>query len=88
MDAHGLPVRVTITEGTRSDCKAASALINGIVSEALLADRGYDTNALINQALAQGMEVVIPPKKTEKSSVPMIKHFTRFVTLLKMLFYI
>ena len=66
MDAHGLPVRVTITEGTRADCKAASALINGIVTEALLADRGYDTNALINQALAQGMEVVIPPKKNRK----------------------
>ena len=61
-----MPVRVTITEGTRADCKEASALINGTVAEALLADRGYDSNALINQALAQGMEVVIPPKKNRK----------------------
>ena len=33
------------------------------MAEALLADRAYDTNALIEQALSQGMEVVIPPKK-------------------------
>ena len=33
------------------------------LAEALLADRAYDTNALIEQALSQGMEVVIPPKK-------------------------
>ena len=34
-----------------------------MTAQALLADRGYDTNALIEQALAQGMQVVIPPKK-------------------------
>jgi len=29
----------------------------------LLADRGYDSNALIDQATGQNMEPVIPPKK-------------------------
>ena len=29
----------------------------------LLADRGYDTNALLEQAARQGMTPVIPPKK-------------------------
>jgi len=29
----------------------------------LLADRGYDSNALIDQATSQNMEPVIPPKK-------------------------
>ena len=33
------------------------------MAEALLADRGYDTNVLIEQAFSQGMEVVMPPKK-------------------------
>ena len=59
----GQDIRVVITEGTRADCKEAAGLIDGILAEALLADRGYDTNALIEQALSQGMEVVIPPKK-------------------------
>ncbi len=30
----------------------------------LLADRGYDSNAITEQARKQGMEVVIPPKKS------------------------
>ena len=58
-----MPLRVVITEGTRADFKEASGLIDGILAEALLADRAYDTNALTEQALSQGMEVVIPPKK-------------------------
>lgn len=58
-----MPLRIIITEGTRADCKEAAGLIGGMTAQALLADRGYDTNALIEQALAQGMQVVIPPKK-------------------------
>jgi len=38
-------------------------LIEGIDAAALLADRGYDTNAIIEAARAAGMEIVIPPKK-------------------------
>jgi len=34
-----------------------------VFSGALLADRAYDTNAIVAQAIAQGMDVVIPPKK-------------------------
>lgn len=32
----------------------------------LIADRGYDTNAIIEQVGIQGIEVVIPPKKNRK----------------------
>jgi Transposase and inactivated derivatives len=32
----------------------------------LLADRGYDSNAVIEQAGLQGMSPVIPPKKNRK----------------------
>ena len=41
-------------------------MIEGISAEALLADRGYDTNEIIAHAVAAGMEVVIPPKKNRK----------------------
>jgi len=58
-----MPVRIAITEGTRADCKEAAGLINGILAEALLADKAYDTNAIIAKALEQGMQIVIPPKK-------------------------
>ena len=33
------------------------------MADHLFADRGYDTNAIIEQAIQQGMTPVIPPKK-------------------------
>ena len=41
-------------------------MIEGLNAEALLADRGYDTDSIIAQALTAGMEVVIPPKRNRK----------------------
>jgi transposase len=41
-------------------------LIDGISAEWLLADRGYDTNDIIEKAISQNMNVVIPPKKNRK----------------------
>jgi transposase len=58
-----MPLRIIITQGTQADCTQASCLIEGIKAEYLLADRGYDTNAILQQAQNQGMEAVIPPKK-------------------------
>ena len=63
VDAHGMPVRVVITAGTTADCTQASTLIDGLDAEHLLADRGYDTDAIVDKAAAQQMNVVIPPKK-------------------------
>jgi transposase len=63
-----VPIRIFVTEGTRADCTQACALIEGIDARALLADRGYDTNEIVEQASEAGMEVVIPPKKNRKES--------------------
>src|SRR5690606_27170406 len=66
VDAHGMPIRALITAGTVADCTQAIGLIDGFVAEMLLADKGYDTDAILGQALLQGMEPVIPPKKNRK----------------------
>jgi len=58
-----MPVRIFITSGTTADCKLGELLISGIDAMALLADRGYDVNVLIELARSLGMEIVIPPKK-------------------------
>jgi transposase len=63
VDANGNPVRIFITAGTTADCKLGEDLIKGINAFALLADRGYDVNSLIELARSIGMEIVIPPKK-------------------------
>ncbi len=41
-------------------------LIEGITADHLLADRGYDTNAILERAAKQDMKVVIPPRKHRK----------------------
>lgn len=37
-----------------------------MTAEHFLADRGYDSDAIVEQAEKQGMQVVIPPKKNRK----------------------
>jgi len=61
-----MPVRVIITQGTTADCTQAARLIEGMTAEHFLADRGYDSDAIVEQAEKQGMQVVIPPKKNRK----------------------
>ena len=63
VDARGLPLRIIITQGTRADPQEAVGLIDGLFADALLADKAYDTNAIINAATEQGMQIVIPSKK-------------------------
>ena len=41
----------------------AIPLIEGIEADALLGDKGYDMNAIIEFAKGNGMEVIIPPRK-------------------------
>ena len=44
----------------------ASDLIADLAAEYLLADRAYDTDAIVAEALAQGMEPVIPPRSNRR----------------------
>jgi transposase len=66
VEAHGMPVRVVVTQGTTADGTQAARLLEGLSAEYLLADRGYDSDALLDQARKQGMTPVIPPKKNRK----------------------
>jgi transposase len=66
VDAVGLPLRIIITKGTVADCTEAIPLIDGFSAEYLLADRGYDSNKIIEFAEENGMKIVIPPKKNRK----------------------
>ena len=63
VDAFGLPVRVLVIQGTDADCTQAGRLIEGLSADSLLADKGYDTVAILAQAAALGRVAVIPPKK-------------------------
>lgn len=62
MDAHGLPVRVIITEGTKHDSTQAELLLEGIVADYVLADRAYDSDAILRKIESQEGQAIIPPK--------------------------
>jgi transposase len=66
VDAHGMPFRVVVTEGTRADCAKAEGLIDGFEMKHLLADKGYNTDAIVSKVKEQGAQVVIPPRKNLK----------------------
>jgi transposase len=58
-----MPVNVIVTSGTTADCTQAIDLIEEIEAEALIADRAYDTNEIIDFSQTKDMKRVIPSKK-------------------------
>jgi transposase len=61
-----MPVRVLATAGPIADCSEACKLIEGLSAEHLIADKGYDSDAIVEQAKIQGMRAQIPPRKNRK----------------------
>jgi transposase len=61
-----MPVRILITDGTTADCTQAGKLIEGIAADYLLADKAYDTDAILDQCKTRHIEAVIPPKRNRK----------------------
>ena len=66
VDSHGMPVRLLLTKGTTADCSQAMTLIDGIGADRLLADRGHDSNEVVEAASSRGMNLVIPPRSNRK----------------------
>ena len=85
VDKNGLPIRAIITAGTTADCSPAEYLIQGIQARYLLADRGYDSNAILQKATQADMLPVIPAKKTENIREITTKIYTKCAIELKML---
>ncbi|RYG95928.1 MAG: IS5 family transposase [Alphaproteobacteria bacterium] len=71
-DAAGRPHVLMLSPGNLSDMTIAPALIeaaNGRFTR-LIADKGYDSNAIRAAIQAQGAEVVIPPNRSRKVLIP------------------
>lgn len=77
VDALGNPLRLILTAGQRHDSPQAAALIEGFEPQALIADKGYDSDALIKGVTAKGIEAVIPPKKNRKEQREYDRHLYR-----------
>ena len=62
-DALGNPLDFIITAGQKHDASQAIAIISGLKAEGLLADKGYDSDAIREAARNCGMQAHIPPRK-------------------------
>jgi transposase len=63
VDALGNPVSIHLSPGQDADSTHAERLLGDHEPEAVLADKAYDTNQLVDTITERGAEVVIPPKK-------------------------
>lgn len=69
VDAEGRPVTLRLTAGQVADCTQADTLTEGLGEGAiLLADKGYDSNAIRAKAAEQKVWANIPPKSNRKGS--------------------
>lgn len=71
-DSAGRPRVLMISPGNLSDMTMAPALIEAAHGrfDRLIADKGYDSNAIRAAIQAQGAEVVIPATRTRKVPIP------------------
>jgi transposase len=69
-DALGRPLRFIITGGQVNDITQAVPLLEGQTGRAVLADKGYDSNALRTAIAAIGAEQVVPCIRTRRIIVP------------------
>lgn len=65
-DEDGLPLEFRITAGHAGKYAPAAELLAGQQAKAVLADRGYDADALLAQSENIGARAVIPPKRNRK----------------------
>jgi len=60
-DALGNPLRFDLTAGQAGDAPRALGLIDGIKTKAVLADRAYDSDAILKAVREQKTQAAIPP---------------------------
>ena len=68
-DALGRPLRFLLTAGQVHEITQAERLLEEADGGAVLADKGYDCNALRQSILAKGMTPVIPTLRSRKVQI-------------------
>jgi transposase len=63
----GNPVELMLTPGQAHDLTCAEQLIDSVDPEALLGDKAYDADPLIDTLAQRGITPVIPPKANRKA---------------------
>jgi transposase len=90
VDALGNPVEFLLTAGQEADVTQAEPLIDGHEAAAFIADKAYDSDAVVAAVERRGAEAVIPPRKNRKVSREYDEHLYKerkkvewFINLMK-----
>ena len=67
MSGLGLPVVLVLSPGQGADVTHAPALLAGRRPAVVVADKGYDSKALVRAVLARGARAVIPTRRNSKA---------------------
>ncbi len=76
-DALGNPLRVILTAGQVADIEQATELIKDQPAGFIIADKGYDSDALVQSITAQGSQAVIPPRSNRLNPRTFDRHLYR-----------
>ena len=70
----GHPVALKLTGGQAGDCPHLPELIARVPTEAVIADKAYDSNDNRRVIAARGAQAVIPPKKNRVEQIEYDRH--------------
>ena len=74
MSGLGLPVEICLTPGQGADVTQAEPLLRGYSPSVVIADKAYDSDALISKVESKGAQAVIPSKANRKEPRELDKH--------------
>ena len=74
MDTLGNPIRSILTGGQVADITRGVALVKAIPTGAVIADKGYDSDALVQTIEATGAQAMIPPRSNRNSPRRIDRH--------------
>jgi transposase len=74
VDGLGNPVEFVLTGGQAADVTQGEALMEGHPSDAVIADKAFDSDAFVESIEARGSEAVIPSRKNRTRRRDYDKH--------------
>jgi transposase len=86
VDALGNPLRVILSAGQIADIDHASALIENLPGQSVVADKGHDADHFVAKIEATGVEAAIPPRSNRLTQRDFDRHLYRARNLIEHFF--
>ncbi|MEZ7195320.1 IS5 family transposase [Pseudodesulfovibrio karagichevae] len=85
-DSLGCPTKFILTPGNISDCTQAIPLLSGQIADYVLADKGYDSQQIVDTILAMPAQPVIPSRSLRKEPRDYDRHLYKQRSMVECMF--